>query len=235
MDTPIHWRWAPSLSEIRRQAAIKTGGPLMTHHPAAIRFVGGNRVEALAVRYGTPAEVDSYGDYFTPNTNFWIDGQLSWPRPMLLEHTVDAADPGAALVGRWLEARRAPEGVVLVGELDPLHPRYPATRADLEAGRMFLSTDSAPHLVRRRRASAGAREVTTWPILGASLTRNPAERRLTPAALKAAYQQLFAAAPVAKRLALELELLELEGPPPTMRAIGLELDLLELDIRQGGH
>lgn len=152
----------------------------------AIKRIG-TAIEAYALRWGSPDEPDRSPtkDYFTPATDLMLNA-WGWPRPILYEHTITADGERAGAVGQWLRAVKDTIGVKLFGRLDDGHPMYPQIARDIDQGKMFLSSDSAPHLVRRRPAAKGTNEVTRWALLTASLTRNPAEHRLLPvAAVKA--------------------------------------------------
>ena len=136
------------------------------------------------------------------------------------------------LVLEWLVL--APDLYVQVLQLDLAHRYHNAIKELARRGLLRVSTDSAPHLVRRERIGE-AHEVKTWPILAASLTVSPAEPRLLPAELKADLADLGitidddspeatgseparpdgakAGDEAARRLTLELDLLSLETQP----------------------
>lgn len=154
---------------------------------AAIKVGDDGQIEAYALRWGSAAEPDrsSYKDYFTPATDLMLD-EWGWPRPILLEHMVTPEGEAAGSIGRWLHAIKDRVGVKLVGKLNTAHRMYSQLVRDIKAGKYFLSSDSAAHLVKRRRNPDGTHEVTRWGLLTASLTKTPAEPRLLPvAALKA--------------------------------------------------
>lgn len=153
----------------------------------AVKALGGGRIEAEAVRYGSPLEPDrsAQKDFFTPHTDLMLE-EWGWPRPILLEHMVTPEAEAAGAVGSWLRATKHTKGVTLTGQLKTEHPLYPQIDRDIRAGRYFLSSDSAPHLVKRRPRENGTNELLRWGFLTASLTKTPAEHRLLPvAAVKA--------------------------------------------------
>lgn len=147
----------------------------------AVKALDARRIEAYALRYGSPDEPDRspMKDFFTRQTELWLD-KLPFPKPILLEHSMTPESDENPVVGAWKSYTQDQVGVKLAGELDTKHPLYPQTLADIKAGKMFLSSDSAPHLVRRKPAAKGTNEITRWPLITASLTRNPAEHRLRP-------------------------------------------------------
>lgn len=150
-------------------------------HYSAIKRVGGTRIEAYAVRYGSPHEPDQVGDFFTPQTDLMLNA-WGWPRPIFVEHTLTPEGDAAGAVGQWSGARMDAIGVKLVGDLFAGHPLYRQLAADIDAGKQFLSSDSAGHLVRTRPAANGTSEIVRWPLLTASLTKRPCEPRLQPVA-----------------------------------------------------
>lgn len=149
----------------------------------AVKALGGGRIEAEAVRYGSPLEPDrsAQKDFFTPATDLMLD-EWGWPRPILLEHMVTPEAEAAGAVGSWLRATKHATGVTLTGQLKTNHPLYPQIDRDIRAGKYFLSSDSAPHLVKRKPHTNGTNELVRWGLLTASLTKSPAEHRLLPVA-----------------------------------------------------
>lgn len=151
---------------------------------AAIKLAPNGAIEAYAVRYGNPDQPDRSmtRDYFTDKTDLMLN-EWGWPRPVLLEHMVTPEGERAGSVGQWHSAIKDSVGVKLRGQLNTAHPMYPTLARDIQAGRYFLSSDSAPHLVKRRPMPNGTNELTRWGLLTASLTKSPAEHRLMPATM----------------------------------------------------
>jgi len=122
----------------------------------------GNRVNAIkavnsdgtfvaqAIRFGSPAEPDrsQRRDFFTGKTELMIDA-WAWPRPILLEHGVLPGTFGVVL-GQWLSYEKRADGIYLRGRLDTQHPMYAQIKRDIDQGLYFVSSDGAPHLVKRR-------------------------------------------------------------------------------------
>jgi 2'-5' RNA ligase len=202
----------------------------------AVKMLDDGTLVAQAVRFGSADEPDmsAYADYFDANTNFWLK---QWDRrPMLYHHAMDEGTKDAPVIGTWIKAWADDAGVWLQGQLDVAHKYHAAIKELARRGLLKVSTDSAPHLVQRARQPNGTHYVKTWPILAASLTPSPAEPRLLPAELKAALADLgllidagpeatlegdtqrresaVVASDAAQRLALELELLDLENDHP---------------------
>jgi len=185
-------------------------------------------IQGYAVRFGSAEEPDvsEHRDYFTPATEYWLD---QWDRrPMLYHHAQDPATKAVPVIGSWIEAGMDEVGVWLKGQLDAAHRYHAAIKELVRRGLLRISTDSAPHLVVRQPMPGGAHKVLRWPIMAASLTPTPAEPRLLPVEYKSLFAELGyeasdpdgrAGAQSAKaardnalrRLALELDVLELEG------------------------
>ena len=143
-------------------------------------------IVAQAVRFGSHDEPDTsaYRDYFTKSTDFWLD---RWERrPMLYHHAMDAATADQPVVGTWVKAWVDDTGVWLQGQLDKAHKYAAAIKELAERGILRISSDSAPHLVRRKPGPNGTNEVARWPLMAASLTPTPAEPRLQPVSVKTA-------------------------------------------------
>lgn len=163
--------------------------PAMAMGGDGVKMLADGRVAGYAVRFGDEAhpDISPMRDYFTKSTDFWL-GQWD-KRPMLYHHAQDPQTADAPVVGAWVKATVDDVGVWLEGQLDQAHRYYGAITELINRGALKLSSDSAPHLVRRVR-HGGAHEVTRWPLLAASLTPTPAEPRLMPvSALKAAFTQ----------------------------------------------
>jgi hypothetical protein len=199
----------------------------------AVKLLDDGTIVAQAVRFGSPDEPDmsEMRDYFTKSTNFWLDKWTT--RPMLYHHAMDAGTRDDPVIGAWVKAWADDEGVWLQGQLDLAHRYHNAIKELARRGLLRVSTDSAPHLVRRERVGE-AHEVKTWPILAASLTPSPAEPRLLPAELKAALADLG--------ITIDDDSPEATGSDPARpdgakagdeakRRLTLELDLLSLETQ----
>jgi hypothetical protein len=149
-----------------------------------VKLLDDGTIVAQAIRFGTADDPDisAQRDYFTKNTQFWLE---QWnARPMLYDHAMDEGTADAPIVGTWLKAWADDTGIWLQGQLDRAHKYADAIKELARRGVLKISTDSAPHLVRRKAGPNGTNEVVRWPILAASLTPRPAEPRLPPVALK---------------------------------------------------
>lgn len=145
-----------------------------------IKSLGRGRVGGYAVVFGDADHPDlsSFNDYFTKDTDFWLD---KWSlRPMIYDHAGDEATADNPVVGIWDKAIQDNVGIWMEGQLSRAHLYRKAILQLIDQGVLALSTDSAPHLVTRRQSVKNTHEIIRWPILAASLTTTPAEPRLRP-------------------------------------------------------
>ncbi len=199
-------------------------------------------VEGPAVWFGSPDQHDlsPMRDFFTKSTDFWL---YAWDkRPMIWHHALPQSEilnemraAGAAadevkamrealdyldtnpVVGVWNKATVDPMAVWMQGQISKAHKYRSAVKRMIDMGLIKISTDSAPHLVRRERAANGAHEIKRWPIIAASLTPTAAEPRLYDVqAMKAWYDEAGLTMPDAitdenTAKTIELELLAIEA------------------------
>jgi hypothetical protein len=153
---------------------------------SAVKMMDDGTIVAQAVRFGSPEDPDisAYRDYFTKSTDFWLD---RWQqRPMLYHHAQDEATADAPVIGTWMKAWVDDTGVWLQGQIDKAHKYAEAIKDMARRGLLKISTDSAPHLIKRRPGPNGTNHVERWPLVAASLTPTPAEPRLMPVSVKSA-------------------------------------------------
>lgn len=166
-------------------------------------------------------DLSSKRDYFTKATDFWLN---EWERrPMLYHHHMPEDDvleamraDGASadeikamqealvylennpVIGTWTKATVDPVAVWLKGQLNKAHRYRGAIKQLIDHGLLKISTDSAPHLVRRVKQPNGTHEVKRWPIIAGSLTTTAAEPRLFDVqAVKSLYDAAGIALPFA--------------------------------------
>lgn len=202
----------------------------------AVKFLddGGVKVGGYAVRFGSPDEPDlsQERDFFTKSTDFWLDRWAT--RPMLYHHAQEGATADEPIIGAWLKASLDDVGVWLEGELDKAHKYFSAIQEMVKRGVLAQSSDSAPHLVKRKRAAKNTHEVTRWPILASSLTPTPAEPRLLPVeTIKSAYKALGIDFPDEPDGLAEPDATKsvAEGGTPQSASAELERDALMLKLR----
>ena len=159
------------------------------------------RVGGYLVVWGSSAQKDLQGEYFTPDTELGLD----WydRRPMLYHHAMDGTLK-AETIGVIDTLRPDDTGVWAEAQLD-LRKRYVETvRKLIDKGVLGWSSGSLPHLVLK----AGDGQIKRWPIVEGSATPAPAEPRQTDIrAVKSAYKELglrACNAPVARLAAASL-------------------------------
>lgn len=134
----------------------------------AVKFVGEEIIEGLAIPFGGPlGGRDLEGEDFGPDTDFalkWYD-----QRPLLYHHGMDAGITTEA-IGRQVKAWVGDGGVWARAQLDRSHRYFEEIRRLVEAGKLFFSSGSLPHLVKKRWDG----HIERWPWVELSLTPQPA-------------------------------------------------------------
>lgn len=160
-----------------------------------LKALGDGRIGGYLVRFGTPDLPDLTGDYFDADTDFDLDDGAG-KTTVLYHHGMDAKI-GRRKLGRG-DLRQDDLGVWIEAQLRLRDEYDRALYGMIEAGKMGLSSGTAPHLVEREEQPNGAQKITRWPLgLDASITPIPAEPRTSVMTLKA---YLDAAEPFVKAL-----------------------------------
>jgi len=140
----------------------------------------GDRIGGYLVVFGSPAQKDLTGEYFTPETELGLDWYAQ--RPMLYHHGLDG-ELKTALIGTIDTLKVDAVGLWAEAQLDMRNRYVGAVRNLVEKGALGWSSGSLPHLVE---VAADGR-IKKWPIVEGSLTPTPAEpRRTNVSNLKAA-------------------------------------------------
>ena len=170
----------------------------------AIKFVDGttDRIEGLAIPFGGPADgKDLQGETFTATTDFAADW-FTEGRPVLYDHGLDN-DAGIRVVGRQTASKIDDNGVWAEVQLNKAH-RYAEHISDMvKAGKLYFSSGSIAHLVRKEAGGI----IKRWPWVELSLTPTPANPYATVTAKTAE--------PYFKSLGLELPTALLEPTTDT--------------------
>ncbi len=145
----------------------------------AVKMIGEGRVGGYLVLWGSPAQKDLQGEYFTPETDLglnWYKGA----RPALYHHGLDG-DLEATVIGEIDTLKTDDTGLWAEAQMD-LRQRYVrAIQKLVDKGVIGWSSGSLPHLVKI--ATDGC--IKRWPIVEGSLTPTPAEPRIVVSTLKA--------------------------------------------------
>ncbi len=146
-----------------------------------LKALGDGRIGGYLVRFGTADETDLTGDYFTAETDFDLDDGTG-KSTVLYHHGLDETLKRRKL-GR-ADLRLDGAGVWMEAQLKLRDDYDRAIYGMVEAGKMGLSSGTAPHLVERE-PMGKAQHITRWPLgLDASITPIPAEPRTTVMPLK---------------------------------------------------
>lgn len=135
----------------------------------AIKALGDGEIEGYLVVWGSPAVKDSYGEWFTPQTNYELQRYESWP--ILYHHELDK-EIGGVEIGRVYSITPDNIGLLAKGKLDLSKPHAPRIYSDVLRNRLYFSSGTVPHWVDAKQSG----EIIRWPIAEASLTPSPAEK-----------------------------------------------------------
>jgi HK97 family phage prohead protease len=114
---------------------------------------------------------DLQGEYFTKDTDFWMDRITSTP-PVLYEHGMDNAAKKAVL-GAVVEAKADTTGLWIEAQLEKSRDYVEAVMELVKKGVLGWSSGAVSHLVEKTKSG----NLTSWPIAEFSLTPDPAEPR----------------------------------------------------------
>lgn len=134
---------------------------------------GGQVIGGYLLLWGGPKEKDLQGDYFTPETELWLDHYKS--APTLFHHGLDDM-VGLAQIGRRITAKADDTGVWIEDWIDKSNRYWSVVEPLLEAQRLYYSPGSAPHLIKRAKSG----ELLSFPVIEDTLTPMPAQYRLRP-------------------------------------------------------
>lgn len=135
----------------------------------AIKALGDGKVGGYLVRFTGPDQPDLEGDFFTPDTDFDLEGKSALS--VYYQHGQDATLKNRRIgrgkaavddVGLWIEA-----------QLEMRDEYEKAIYEMVESGKVGWSSGAVAHLVQREK-SASAWHIKSWPIGEASITPTPA-------------------------------------------------------------
>lgn len=134
------------------------------------------RYGVYVVRFGDPEHRDLHGNYFTKDSNFYLD----WydRRPWLYHHGLKPVKTGPIRSGYWDTFATDDEGVFFEGELAESFEYQAAIQELLAAEKLYPSTGAAGYMVKASEDGW----LSDWPIIEASSTVSPAEFRHGPIA-----------------------------------------------------
>lgn len=138
----------------------------------AVKSLGNGRVGGYLIRFTSPDDPDLTGEYFTADTDYWIEPGETPTKSVIYHHgfdrTLGIRKIGKATLtkdkaGWWAEA-----------QLDLRDEYERKIEAMAKAGKLGWSSGSATHLYKTNRVGA-AKHITSWPIVEATLTPIPAD------------------------------------------------------------
>jgi hypothetical protein len=143
---------------------------------------GGVVVGGPLLLWGSAGKKDLQGEYFTPETELWLDTYKG--APALFHHGLDDTI-GLAVIGHRVKTEVRDSGVWVEDWLNTSSKYWAWVKPLLEAEKLYYSPGSAPHLVKR--AQDG--RLLSFPVVEDTLTPIPAQHRLLPVEqVKAAYK-----------------------------------------------
>jgi HK97 family phage major capsid protein len=144
----------------------------------AIKLLGENRIGGYGAVWGDAQNTDLEGDYFTHETNFWLDTYQN--QPALYDHALSLTPGGddsaeAVRIGTVKAMRPDEIGLWVEAVIEDHNDWVAAVQELINKGVLYWSSGSVPHMVRR--AEDG--RIKSWPIIEMSATPTPAEPRNT--------------------------------------------------------
>lgn len=137
---------------------------------------GGATIAGWALIFTDPEHLDLTDTYFPPATAHSLMLNFYENAPLWYEH---GADPDLLWtpIGERTATKLYPHGVWLEHRLFPNVPNIDAIVQGIQDGEYGYSTDSVEHMVERG-LNTGDGALYAWPLVGCSITRNPAEPAL---------------------------------------------------------
>lgn len=172
---------APLPVEVKPDASTKAGAAdsdtfdseALAFAGDAIKALGDGRVGGYLVRFGSPQEADSQGEYFDAETDFGPHVTSL----VFYHHGFDKAFRRIVLDSA-AKLSKDSYGIPIEAQLNMADPLQAQLYRMCELGKMGWSSGSASHLVERETVKGGAVRITKWPLgLDASITPTPADTR----------------------------------------------------------
>jgi hypothetical protein len=136
----------------------------------AVKSIAPNRIGGYLAVWGSPAEKDAQGEYFTPDTDFALDYYAN--RPALYHHTLDAT-LGGLKVGTIDTLKLDEAGLWAEAQIEEHNAYVQKIRELVDKGVLGWSSGSVPHWVDVDKSG----QIKRWPIVEGSLTPTPADWR----------------------------------------------------------
>jgi len=140
----------------------------------------GDCIGGYGVVFGDQAHRDLEGDYFTRDTEFWLDTYRD--QPVLYDHamgylppSISADMPSRFKFGRVVKVTPDEVGLWIEAQITEHGEWVDAVLALIERGVLHWSSGAVSHLVKREQDG----QLSSWPIIEWSTTPTPAEPRQT--------------------------------------------------------
>jgi cation transport regulator ChaB len=143
----------------------------------ALKFVGPNTIEGLAIPFGGFRADGTDWDHerFSPQTDLCIEWFGKSGRPVLYHHGLHDAMK-ASVIGRQTDFETREEGIFAQSELDKNARYRKAIDGLIEREALGYSSGAMPHLATK---SADGKTITRWPWVELSLTPIPSAGTLS--------------------------------------------------------
>lgn len=173
----------------------------------SIKSLGDNRFGGYLVIWGSAAQKDLTGEYFTKSTDLALN--MFNQRPALYHHGLNPK-VGNERIGVIDTLTPDETGLWAAGEYEKRNKYTETIKRMVESGALSWSSGSLPHLVAKK--SDG--EITKWPIVEGSFTPTPAEPRGTQINATKHFTDAALVATAYKSIGLSTDLLELPQEAP---------------------
>jgi hypothetical protein len=181
-ETPVWENMSAWIEDLFDDADVTTPAALKAHlteryterfgppmHLSEIKSTGKGIVfGGLMAQWGSPEHRDIQGDYFTPETNFWLDHYKN--APALFHHGLDPK-VGRVPLGNRDDAKKTTDGLWVQDWINKSNRYFDIVRQLLDAGKLWYSPGSVPHLVDR----TPERKITSYPVVDDTGTPIPAQ------------------------------------------------------------
>lgn len=137
-----------------------------------LKSISENRFGGYLVIWGSPAQKDLTGEYFTPTTDLGLDWYPT--RPALYHHGLDKAIK-ASLIGVIDTLQKDDTGVWAEAQINKANRYWKSIQDLIAKGKLSWSSGSAINLVEKDKDG----RIVRWPIVEGTVTPTPAEPRNT--------------------------------------------------------
>jgi hypothetical protein len=131
----------------------------------------GTVIGGIMAPWGNPQNRDLHLDYFTPDTEFYLDNYAK--APAMFQHGKDSMI-GKARLGHRDDAYKTDNGLWVQDWISKSNRFWGVIEALLQANKLYYSPGSVPHLVDR----TPERKLKAYPIVDDTFTPTPAQYQL---------------------------------------------------------